>query len=210
MSALDRSLDIGESFLQRTKTLLQILNNLAQRHPTVSILCSSFKIIISLEMTRRTNDPEVFALLLRVQDMLTVFVQLFTLVNPVDQLQPEGDYNASLAERFFGVITSMHDDMANCSKLCSQYYAQTSIRKIINQGKFHNKFKDMGHQFEERRRNLEMVLLLAASTRLATDPAPIQTNTPSSSNISSSSALNKIRKSPGRAAAGCNAARSRN
>ncbi|KAF7373383.1 hypothetical protein MSAN_00547900 [Mycena sanguinolenta] len=178
MSSPEPSSDIGEAFLERNKTLLQLLENLEQRHPTVVVLCSTFKAVLALELDRRSNDSNVLALLLKVQGTMTVLVQLLTLVDPA-QLA-EGDYNPILVDPLFGAIANMTDDIRDCGRLCDRYYSQTSIRKFINNDKFHTKFKEIGHQLEERRRNLEMVLLLAASTRLATNPAPPPPNTRSS------------------------------
>jgi hypothetical protein len=93
------------------------------------------------------------------------------------------------------VATFAPSTMSSLLSVCESWpyqFAQLQCQtgKYINKDKFHNKFEDMGQQFEERRRNLEMVLLLAASARLATDPAPPPADVSTDSIISSSTRIN--------------------
>ncbi|KAF8183781.1 hypothetical protein K438DRAFT_1130450 [Mycena galopus ATCC 62051] len=82
MSSLGRSMDIDGVFSERNSTLLQILENLEKiGHPAIAGLILPFKfIVIRLELKHRKNDEVVLALLLKVHDAMTVFVQLFTLI----------------------------------------------------------------------------------------------------------------------------------
>jgi hypothetical protein len=75
MTSLDRSMAIGASFIAQNRTLMLILENLEKTHPTVAALILPFKVLFLLEMRRRTSEPKVFTLLLKVQDTMTVFVQ---------------------------------------------------------------------------------------------------------------------------------------
>jgi hypothetical protein len=80
MTSLDPSMAIGASFISQNRTLMHILENLEKTHPTVAALILPFKVLFLLEMQRRTSEPKVFALLLKVQDTMTVFVQYVLLV----------------------------------------------------------------------------------------------------------------------------------
>lgn len=77
MTSLDRSMPvaIGASFIAQNRTLMHILENLEKTHPTVAALILPFKVLFLLEMQRRRSEPKVLALLLKVQDTMTVFVQ---------------------------------------------------------------------------------------------------------------------------------------
>ncbi|KAF7326865.1 Kinase-like protein [Mycena venus] len=183
---MDAVTSLGAGFNERNRTLMQVLEHLATKHPSIGVLVVVFKALIILEMNRRTNDPKVMALLGKVQDTLTVFVQVFSLVHT------ESNDNAALVERLSGIIASMSEEVRNCGNICDEYYTQSFVGKYINKGSFYDKFKEMGQQFEERRRNLEMVLLI----RLTADPLPLLTDTSSDSHTSSSATTINVSRTP--------------
>ncbi|KAJ6542647.1 hypothetical protein B0H19DRAFT_852363, partial [Mycena capillaripes] len=96
--------------------LMQILEPLAALHPAVGILFISFKVFVSLELKRRTSDPEVIALLLKVQDTMTVFVQCASLFSPLSKKDQRTYF-----ERVSGIIADMPREIRDCANVCDSY-----------------------------------------------------------------------------------------
>ncbi|KAJ7938170.1 hypothetical protein B0H13DRAFT_1941867 [Mycena leptocephala] len=69
------NMTFGAGFEERNRALRGILEHLATIYPRVGVLVITFKAFVAVEAQRRTNDPKIIALLVKVQDTMTVFVQ---------------------------------------------------------------------------------------------------------------------------------------
>ncbi|KAJ7147360.1 kinase-like domain-containing protein [Mycena filopes] len=153
----------GAGFEERNRTLIQILEQRWTLHPAIGTLLLIFKSFVSLEVNRRNNDPKVATLLIKVQDTMTGFVQTFALV------KPGSAQNTALLQQVSDLSASMALDIGDCGRLCEGYYQKSFTGKILSKTTFDGKFRDMGRRFDERRRELDSILLFATSSSLQAD-----------------------------------------
>ncbi|KAJ7145846.1 kinase-like domain-containing protein [Mycena epipterygia] len=170
----------GPGFEERNRALTRILEHLGTLYPQLGVVALFFKAWVGLELKRRTNDPKVATLLVKVQDTMTSFVHLFSLVQP-DQL-------GALEEHISGLSTAIAHDIQDCGNFCDRYSKHSVAVKYIKKSVYDARFSDIATRFQERRREVDSILLLATSTRLAADSAPPAPEPASGASSTSSSA----------------------
>ncbi|KAJ7041217.1 kinase-like domain-containing protein [Mycena alexandri] len=153
----------GSGFEERNRTLTRILEQRWTIHPSIGTLLLVFKSFVGLELARRTTDPKVATLLIKVQDTMTGFVQTFALV------KPGSENKVLLLRQVSDLSAAMALDIGDCGKLCQGYYQKSFTGKIFSKTTFDGKFRDMGRRLDERRRELDSILLFATSSSLQAD-----------------------------------------
>ncbi|KAJ7778477.1 hypothetical protein B0H16DRAFT_888213 [Mycena metata] len=154
---------VGSGFQERNRTLLGILEQRWTIHPSIATLLLAFKSFVGLELARRTTDPKVATLLVKVQDTMTGFVQTFPLV------KPGSENNALFLRQVSDLGAAMALDIGDCGTLCQGFHQKSFTGKIFSKATFDGKFRDMGRRLDERRRELDSILLRATSSSLQAD-----------------------------------------
>ncbi|KAJ7221269.1 hypothetical protein GGX14DRAFT_669232, partial [Mycena pura] len=97
--------------------LVQGLDALAQVHPFVGVAVLAFKVVITLDITRRENNKKVLAVTLQMQDMMSALFQLRDVHDP----EVKGPDGTTLKDRMSGLIKSIADQIKECANECDVY-----------------------------------------------------------------------------------------
>ncbi|CAK5271846.1 unnamed protein product [Mycena citricolor] len=99
-------------FAETSAVIMKGLDALGAVHPFVGVAVTAFKLVISLDITRRQNNKKVLAVKLQMQDLMTVLFQLRFVRDPEDKA-PDG---TTLKDRMSELMKTVAGDITSCAK----------------------------------------------------------------------------------------------
>ncbi|KAF8996992.1 hypothetical protein BDQ17DRAFT_1363767 [Cyathus striatus] len=122
----DRILDLSQSiqidhqtiedaitgFAESVKIGIKVLDELAKLHPFIAAPVLAFKLVVSLDMKRRENNTKVIAVMVQIQDMLSVLLQLRD-IKDTTQRSPDGTLQVTGELR--NLMKRIAEDIEKCA-----------------------------------------------------------------------------------------------
>ncbi|CAK5271410.1 unnamed protein product [Mycena citricolor] len=110
-------------FAETSAVIMKGLDALGAVHPFVGVAVTAFKLVISLDITRRQNNKKVLAVKLQMQDLMTVLFQLLPMRDPEDKA-PDG---TTLKDRMSELMKTVADDITSCGSACDVYLKKSFL-----------------------------------------------------------------------------------
>ncbi|PPQ65654.1 hypothetical protein CVT24_011808 [Panaeolus cyanescens] len=139
------------SFQEASKIVMKGLDALGQAHPFISVAVIAFKLVVSLDLTRRENNKKVLALRVQMQDMMCVLFQLRNIKDP-KEVGPDG---SSLQDRFQGLMNAIADDIKNCGSACDVYMKKGVIARTIKSKIYESRLAGWGDKFVGHKKEIQ-------------------------------------------------------
>ncbi|RPD72434.1 hypothetical protein L226DRAFT_154051 [Lentinus tigrinus ALCF2SS1-7] len=152
------------NFVQHSKVLMNVLDELGKAHPFIQIAVSIFKAGLTLELTRRENDDKVIALNLTMCDMM----QTLTLLKQVVNVKEPGPGGLSIEDRLKQRLGSIIDSIKRCAKVCDSYQKRPTAVKFFTSTKWQGKFTQVAQQFADHKAGIQFDLQIHASVGITT------------------------------------------
>ncbi|KAJ7151760.1 hypothetical protein C8R43DRAFT_886602, partial [Mycena crocata] len=115
------------TFAETSAVLMKGLDALGQVHPFVGIAVTAFKLVITLDITRRQNNKKVLAVKIQMQDLMTILFQLRHMRDP-EEKGPDG---TTLKDRMGPLMQSIADSITKCGSACDVYMKKGFLAKTI-------------------------------------------------------------------------------
>ncbi|KAJ6562519.1 hypothetical protein B0H19DRAFT_99038 [Mycena capillaripes] len=132
--------DQVSQFVENSKILVNVLDEVGKIHPFIQLAVSIFKTGIQLELTRRQNDARIVALNTIMCDMM----QILTLLKKVAR-KDAGPVEERLGRRMGHIIESIK----NCCKICDSYQRHHTALKFFMSLKWEGKFERAAQEFAD-------------------------------------------------------------
>ncbi|KAF5312741.1 hypothetical protein D9619_003610 [Psilocybe cf. subviscida] len=155
-----------DTFSEPTKVVLDGLGGLEKIHPIIEGAVSAFHIVISLELSRRHNDPKAIGIVLEMRNMMCAMFHctLRGLKNRLRHLQhtnvQESDRDGEKS-RLHRLIENITADIIQCASDLNYYlhqkFAYKSVR-IIKANNFEQQFKMHVENFSMHRSRLQSTI----------------------------------------------------
>ncbi|KAJ6608432.1 hypothetical protein B0H10DRAFT_2226840 [Mycena sp. CBHHK59/15] len=115
------------TFAETSAVLMKGLDALGQLHPFVGVAVTAFKLVITLDITRRQNNKKVLVVKIQMQDLMTILFQLRHMRDPADK-GPDG---TTLRDRLQGRMEAIAKDITACGSACDVYMKKSFLAKTI-------------------------------------------------------------------------------
>ncbi|KAJ6588597.1 hypothetical protein B0H19DRAFT_924176, partial [Mycena capillaripes] len=126
--------DQVSQFVENSKILVNVLDEVGKIHPFIQLAVSIFKTGIQLELTRRQNDARIVALNTIMCDMMQILT-----------LKDAGPVEERLGRRMGHIIESIK----NCCKICDSYQRHHTALKFFMSLKWEGKFERAAQEFAD-------------------------------------------------------------
>ncbi|RDX50314.1 hypothetical protein OH76DRAFT_469327 [Lentinus brumalis] len=156
--------DQVNNFVQHSKVLMKVLDEVGQAHPFIQIAVSLFKAGLTLELTRRENDGKVVALNLTMCDMM----ETLTLLKPVVNAQQPGTDGLSIEDRLKQRLGSIIETIKRCAKVCDSYQKRSTLVNFLTSMKWQGKFTEVAQQFADHKAGIQSDLQIHTSIGITT------------------------------------------
>ncbi|KAJ7682936.1 hypothetical protein B0H17DRAFT_942496 [Mycena rosella] len=134
---------------------MNVLDELQKLHPVIGVAVLAFKGVVSLELKRRDNNASVLVLQVKMEEMMSEFVQL-RIIKPAQKL---GD-GETVATSLLGMCKSIAEDIKNCGNLCDKYSKTSFCGKLFKSPVYRERFSGFIQTFETRKSELDHKLAL--------------------------------------------------
>ncbi|KAJ7181386.1 hypothetical protein C8R43DRAFT_1170245 [Mycena crocata] len=155
--------DQVSQFIENSKILVNVLDEVAKVHPFIQMAVSIFKAGIQLELTRRENDARVVFLYTTMCDTMEVLTLLKKVPSP-KEVGPDGK---SIEDRLRQRMGSIIDSIKYCAKICDTYQHQHTAKKYITSLKWEGKFEDAAQQFADHKNAIQADLQIQISVGIS-------------------------------------------
>ncbi|KAJ6573432.1 hypothetical protein DFH09DRAFT_916098 [Mycena vulgaris] len=115
------------TFAETSTVLIKGLDALGQLHPFVGVAVTAFKLVITLDLTRRQNNKKVLAVKIGMQDLMIILFQLRHMRDP----QEKGPDGTTLSDRFTGLMESIAKSITACGSACDVYVKKSFLAKTL-------------------------------------------------------------------------------
>ncbi|KAJ6608452.1 hypothetical protein B0H10DRAFT_1815812 [Mycena sp. CBHHK59/15] len=153
------------TFAETSAVLMKGLDALGQLHPFVGVAVMAFKLVITLDITRRQNNKKVLAVKIQMQDLMTVLFQLRHMRDPAEK-GPDG---MMLRDRLAGRMEAIAKDMTACGSACDVYVKKSFLAKTLKSKIYEGRLAGYVASFATHKQ--EIRLALAVHTALGVDAA---------------------------------------
>ncbi|KAJ7429390.1 hypothetical protein B0H11DRAFT_2409490 [Mycena galericulata] len=153
------------TFAETSAVLMKGLDALAQLHPFVGVAVMAFKLVVTLDITRRQNNKKVLAVKIQMQDLMTILFQLRHMRDP----QEKGPDGATLTERFSSLMESIAKDITSCGSACDVYTKKSLIAKTLKSKIYESRLAGYATKFANHK--TEIGFALKVHTALGVDAA---------------------------------------
>ncbi|KAI1783133.1 hypothetical protein LXA43DRAFT_1087143 [Ganoderma leucocontextum] len=156
--------DHVSNFVQNSKILVGVLDEVAKAHPFIQAAVSLFKAGLTLELTRRENDDKVIALNLTMCDMMQVLTMLKRVADP----KTPGPDGLTIEDRLKQRMGTIIGSIKLCAKVCDSYQKRHTAVKFFTSLKWQAKFTDVAQQFADHKAAIQFDLQIHASVGITT------------------------------------------
>ncbi|KAJ6530320.1 hypothetical protein B0H19DRAFT_482579 [Mycena capillaripes] len=136
------------TFAETSKVLMKGLDVLGQLHPFVGVAVLAFKLVITLDITRRDNNKKVLAVKIQMQDMMTVLFQLRDMHDP----EVKGPDGKTLKDRMSVLMSSIADDITACGSACDLYMKKSFLAKTFKSKIYEGRLADYVTMFDKHKK----------------------------------------------------------
>ncbi|KAF8989784.1 hypothetical protein BDQ17DRAFT_1288362 [Cyathus striatus] len=147
------------SFSETTKVVIGALDELQDIHPFLGVAIIAFKLVVTLDLTRRENNKKVIAIQLQMQDMMCV---LFQLRNMKDHTV-EGPDGLTIEDRMHDLIENIARDIKECGSACDVYLKKGFLAKTLKSKIYEQRLADYAERFVDNRNNLQLAITIHMS-----------------------------------------------
>ncbi|KAF9053115.1 hypothetical protein BJ165DRAFT_1523845 [Panaeolus papilionaceus] len=137
-------------FQETSKIVISGLDSLADIHPFIAAPVFAFKLVLSLDLSRRENNDKVVALRVTMQEAMCTLFQLRDIRNP----QESGPYGTSLQARFQDLLKRVEEDIRNCGSDCDVYAKKGVWARTLKSKQFESRLAGWGNKFIEHKANI--------------------------------------------------------
>ncbi|KAJ7657340.1 hypothetical protein DFH06DRAFT_991084, partial [Mycena polygramma] len=153
------------TFAETSAVLMKGLDALGSVHPFVGIAVTAFKLVITLDITRRQNNKKVLVVKLQMQDLMTILFQLRHMRDP-EEKGPDG---TSLKDRMSGLMQAIAKDITACGSACDVYLKKGFLAKTIKSKIYESRLAGYTKMFADHKQ--EIGFALKVHTALGVDSA---------------------------------------
>jgi hypothetical protein len=107
--------------------LVKGLDELAKLHPFVGAAVLAFKLVYTLDLTRRENNKRVMVIKVQMKEMMVVLFQLRH-VKDSSEVGPDG---SSIAGRMQSLMASIAQEIRACGSVCDAYLKKGFFCKFL-------------------------------------------------------------------------------
>ncbi|KAJ7899749.1 hypothetical protein B0H13DRAFT_1883743 [Mycena leptocephala] len=134
-------------FAEASAIIMKGLEALEKVHPFIGVL--PFKLMISLDVTRRQNNKKVLAVQIQMQDMMTVLFQLRNIRDSTEK----GSHGISLEDNMSSIIEIVPNTITECGSACDVYLKKHLLSFVKS--------------FHQHKKNIQFILGMHASQGVA-------------------------------------------
>ncbi|KAJ7162376.1 hypothetical protein C8R46DRAFT_904554 [Mycena filopes] len=116
------------AFAETSAVLMKGLDALGQLHPFVGVAVMAFKLVITLDITRRQNNKKILAVKIQMQDLMTILFQLRHMRDP-EEKGPDG---TTLKDRMSGLMESIAKHITACGSACDVYLKKSFLGEYLS------------------------------------------------------------------------------
>ncbi|KAF9445936.1 hypothetical protein P691DRAFT_777225 [Macrolepiota fuliginosa MF-IS2] len=142
------------TFGENIKIVLNGLDALSHIHPAIGVAIVAFKLVVSLDITRRENNQKVMAVRIQIQQMLCTLFHLRRFQDPAE-VMPDGTI---LKDRLQPLMEQIARDIKECGSACDVYLKKSFIAKTIKSKIYEARLADYAIKFIEYRDQLDKSL----------------------------------------------------
>lgn len=166
-SAVDtKSIENGiNAFAVGSKVLMKALDGIAQVHPFIGVAVIAFKAVITLELQRRENDQKIIAIKLKINDMMSILLELRNLKDPT-HAAPDG---TTVQGRMQSLMQQIAADITECGNACDIYAKKNILVKVLKSPIWEGRLTNFVTIFEQHRASI--LFALSVHTSLGVDTA---------------------------------------
>ncbi|KAF7350881.1 Protein kinase domain-containing protein [Mycena sanguinolenta] len=140
-------------FAETSKVLVDGLELLGKLHPFVGVAVLPFKLMITLDLTRRQNNRKVLAVKSQMQDTMSVLFRLRRM-HDFEMKAPDGTPLKGISD----LMCTIAEDIKDCGTACDLYSNKNGLAKMIKSKVYETRFADFMTTFENHKKNLMVEL----------------------------------------------------
>ncbi|KAF5348106.1 hypothetical protein D9756_010797 [Leucocoprinus leucothites] len=161
-------------FSESVKVVMDGLDALGAVHPFVGVAVIAFKLVVTLDLTRRGNNQKVLAVKVQMQQMMCTLFQLRRIQDP-EEIGPDGTV---LKDRMQPLMEQIARDIKECGSACDVYLKKSFIKKTLKSKIYEGRLSDYGSKFIDHRDQLDKALTVHIA--LGVDAANLKLDSQSS------------------------------
>ncbi|KAJ3573153.1 hypothetical protein NP233_g2617 [Leucocoprinus birnbaumii] len=156
ISSLDnKTIDAAiTGFSESVKVVMNGLDALGAVHPFVGVAVVAFKLVVTLDLTRRGNNKKVLAVKVQMQQMMCTLFQLRRIRDP-DEVGPNG---IVLKDRMQPLMEQIAHDIKECGSACDVYLKKSFIAKTLKSKVYENRLAGYATKFMDYKEELDKAL----------------------------------------------------
>ncbi|KAF7350869.1 Protein kinase domain-containing protein [Mycena sanguinolenta] len=136
-------------FAETSKVLVDGLDLLGKLHPFIGVAVLPFKLMITLDLTRRQNNRKVLAVKTQMQDTMSVLFRLRRM-RDFETKAPDGRPLKGISD----LMCTIAEDIKDCGTACDLYSNKGGLAKMIKSKVYETRFADYMTRFENHKKNL--------------------------------------------------------
>ncbi|KAF9443206.1 hypothetical protein P691DRAFT_779013 [Macrolepiota fuliginosa MF-IS2] len=169
--------DAISGFSESVKVVMNGLDALGQVHPFVGVAVVAFKLVVTLDMTRRENNQKIMAVKIQMQQMMCTLFQLRR-IRDQDEVGLGG---VILKDRLQPLMEQIAQDITKCGSDCDVILKKSFISKTLKSKFYEGRLADHATKFMDYRDQLDKALTVhitlgvdAANEKLDTQSTKLQ------------------------------------
>ncbi|TFK63867.1 hypothetical protein BDN72DRAFT_298933 [Pluteus cervinus] len=157
-------------FFETATVIITGLDELAKVHPVIAVAVGAFRLVITLDMTRRKNNAKVLALKFAMQDMMIVLFELRE-VEDLGKPNPDGSQRGA---RIRALIEKIRDDIEEASSACDAYMKKGFLARTLKSPIYEKRFAEYGATFAQNKMDFQHALALGTAIGVAAIDVKVQ------------------------------------
>ncbi|KAG6885514.1 hypothetical protein C0992_005102 [Termitomyces sp. T32_za158] len=148
------------------RTALNFLSDIASINPVIEGPVVVFKLILTLDLTRRENDIKVNAVKARMGSMMAVLLEI---------ARKKGPDSSKLYERLQPFMGDIETSMKDCSSYCDMYEKKSLLRRYLKAPVHEARLAEYASQFSGYETRIERLLETQKSLDIQSERIDIMT-----------------------------------
>ncbi|KAF8147003.1 hypothetical protein K438DRAFT_2091048 [Mycena galopus ATCC 62051] len=140
-------------FAETSKVLVDGLDLLGKLHPFLGVAVLPFKLMITLDLTRRQNNKKVLVVKAQIHDTMSVLFRLRRM-RDYEMKAPDGTILAGLSD----LVKTIAEDIEECGCACDLYLNKKRWAQMVKSWSYEARFEDYMARFEDHKKNLGLKL----------------------------------------------------
>ncbi|KXN81070.1 hypothetical protein AN958_06143 [Leucoagaricus sp. SymC.cos] len=157
--------NVISKFTETAKVVMNGLDALAAVHPFVGVAVVAFKLVVTLDLTRRENNQKVMAIRVQMQDTMCILFQLRHMKDPEEQ----GADGITIKDRMQPLIEKIAKSIQECGSACDAYLKKSFLSRTLKCKVYESRLATWASAFADYRSELERAL--AVHTAVGVDQA---------------------------------------